>query len=253
MGNAASAEAEGEGGQTGEARAAQPHLAQGVPYAETPQAEEPRAARHARPVHVDTDTDMRVRPQSSAGIGAPTPALLRMKRANDRAQATALPFTPFRQLTGQAPVNTSNADLMMQCDAQVKSACCWHLSFGEGVLYASPLIQTWCVQIPTVVSTADFDMHNPAHMQVFEEEMTQMMSVAMARQARVWREKYVSNSDHRKLNSREIEVAAKGLSVPQVRQASAAGIFRVLEFVHVRPCSSHSPYGKIQRHSNDMN
>jgi hypothetical protein len=145
MGNVESAEAppeEGPAGHPGVARAAEPYLAHGVPYAETPPAgEPPRAARHARPGPVDVETG--VRPQSAAGTGAPTPALLRMKRADDRAQAASLPFTPFRQLTGQAPGHTNKRDLMMQCDAQVRGTCCWRLPSG-GVLCTSLLILTWC-------------------------------------------------------------------------------------------------------------
>jgi hypothetical protein len=106
-------------------------------------------------------------------------------------------------------------------------------------------------QIPAVVDTADFDRQNPAHMKVFEEEMTTMMSLAMARQAPVWREKYVADSAQRKLSLREIEIAAKGLSVSQVRQASSAGTLRVLEFVRVRPCELTIPCCKIQRRLNN--
>lgn len=51
-----------------------------------------------------------------------------------------------------------------------------------------------------------------------------MMSVAMARQASIQRAQYAANSGQRKLSLREIELAAKGLSIPQVRQAMSSGI-----------------------------
>lgn len=74
--------------------------------------------------------------------------------------------------------------------------------------------------------TADFDVKNPAHMRAFEDEMTQMMSSAVAKQARVQRVKTVTSSSERgKLTRREIELASLGLHVPSVRQIQSVGTF----------------------------
>lgn len=139
---------------------------------------------------------------------------------------SALPFTPFRQLTGRAPAGADSRELMMRCDAQVMLCSCYSHS-GSNARRHREFCDAFHVeirwQIPSVVDAPDFDLRNPKHMQAFEEEMTGMMSIAMARQAKWQRAQYHEKSDHRKLSLREIELAGKGLSVPDVRRAISAG------------------------------
>lgn len=105
------------------------------------------------------------------------------------------------------------------------------------------------VQIPEM--TADFDVKNPAHMRAFEDEMTQMMSSAVAKQARVQRVKTVTSSSERgKLTRREIELASLGLHVPSVRQIQSVAEFEQGEIDAERELLPRPTPKKDKRSSN---
>ena len=78
-------------------------------------------------------------------------------------------------------------------------------------------------QIPDITDAPDFDPRNPEHLRAFEEEMIEMMTGALEKQARIQRTKRVVNSARGKLTEHEIDLATRGLDVPQVRQAQAVG------------------------------
>lgn len=82
----------------------------------------------------------------------------------------------------------------------------------------------WCDQIPGIADAPDFDPRNPTHLRVFEAEMIDMMTIALEKQARIQRNKRtVNNSAIGKMTEHEIDLATRGLDVPQVRQIQAVG------------------------------
>lgn len=83
-----------------------------------------------------------------------------------------------------------------------------------------------CTQIPDMLDAPDFDTTNPLHMRKYADEMTEMMSSALAKQARVHHVKNVIGAlGDRKLTMREVELVSKGLHLPSVRHKLAVGKF----------------------------
>ena len=78
-------------------------------------------------------------------------------------------------------------------------------------------------QIPHIVSEEDFDPSNTDHMRAFEEEMVDRVKKAVSHQKRMQHSRAV-DPPKTKLSVRELELAAHGLNIKDLREAQAVGI-----------------------------